>query len=104
MARPDLEIASDLEAMAFQASPHIPGLPHAIAINGAILEIGQHLGRRQGLQAHIPIRIDRVRRQPVAQQQVVHRSRMHDAEGVGLPIRPDQIIAVIGNAVDPLLG
>ena len=86
MARPDLQIAHDREAMAFPVSAHVPGFTHAVAIDGPVLEVSQHLGRWQGLQVHIPIRINRVGGQPVAQQQIVHRCRMHDAKGVGLSI------------------
>ena len=84
--------------------PVEPGGADAEAVDAAVLEVGEHLGRRQGLQVHVAVGVDRVGGQPVAQQQVVHRSRMHDAEGMGFAVVALQPGPVVVHVVDARLG
>ncbi len=90
--------------MAFGHGPIQPGSADAEAVDAAILDVGEHLGRWQGLQVHIAVGIDPIGRQPVAQQQVVHRGRMDDAQGVGFAVVALQPGAVVVDVVDAGLG
>ena len=62
VARPDRQVAGHGEAMAVGHGPIEPGSADAEAIDAAVLEVGKHLGRRQGLQVHVAVGIDRVGR------------------------------------------
>ncbi len=104
MAAPDLKISSNWETMVFPSGPVVPGFTHAVAIQRAILQIREHLGWRNGLKLNVLIGIDRIGGQPVAQQEVVHRSRVHNPHGVGLSVGSQQVIAVIRHGANPLIG
>ena len=53
---------------------------------------------------HIPVGIDAAGCQPVAQQQVVHRRRMHDPQRVGFAVVTLQPVAVILHGVNARIG
>ena len=100
---PQFQICSYGKADSFHRGPQVPRFADAETVNSAALQVHDHLGWRDIFQHHIAIGVNATGSQPVAQQQVVHRRRVNDAQAVSLSGGSTQHFFEICQIVDSLV-
>jgi hypothetical protein len=99
---PDLFGEEMDEADAVVDRPLIHGIGRQEAVDVVGTQVGDHLGRRYGADLHVPIRIQAMLGEVVAQQIVVHRVIEGDGELEPLPVGRVALVLVLHREGDRL--